>query len=353
MSKNPKIQTRLQQLYGVAPEAFRADLSRACQNMKEEAAVKKASGLMLAFGLMLLLAGAALAAQQLGAFAFLFPSQAPPAEVQQKLQTQFSQAGGAMETVDVVVLDAVTDGLSAFMAVEVRAKSAKDVLFSEYDSKGLREAPADDRRRLIFWQPDEMGENLYLRGREWKRIDDQTLLLHYIIDLQGQEVPEAQSLKFEPGVRVQKESGEATGMEDELERGLVQVTLHPQPMEQIVRSVQVPFDIPFLEMTVIAGEITFTPLATYLRLEYSVPELAPEDWQDKYSNLWFNLEDGKGGPIQSLSGGRKRSDDGSEIYQELQERLYRQTDSSIDTLVLIPYISHTMEAFDPVELPLL
>ena len=353
MNKNQEIQTKLQQLYGTAPETFRADLRRTCQNMKEETPMKKISGLILAFGLILALAGVAFAAQRLGAFEFLFPSKTPPAEVQQKLQTQFSQSGGDMETVNVTVLDAVTDGLSAFMAVEVKAKNSQDVLFSEYDSIGLRETSADDRRRLILWQTDEMGENLYLRGRGWKRIDDRTLLLHYIIDLQGHSLTENQSLEFEPGVRVQKESGEATGMEEELERGLVKVTLHPQPMEQITRPIQVPFDVPFLEMTVVAGEITFTPLATYLRLEYSVPTMAPEDWQEKYSNLWFNLEDGQGSAIPALTGGRKNCDDVAEIYQELNERMYRQTDSSIDKLVLIPYISHTMETFESVELPLL
>ena len=352
MNRDRHMQMELQKMYGDAPETFRAELRRTCRNMKEGAPVKKISGAVLVFGLMLLLVGVAFAARQLGAFAFLFPDQLPPQGLEERRQTQLFQEGGEMEAVEIRVLDAVTDGLSGFMAVEVKAKSPEDVLFSEYDTKGLQETPVDSRRRLIFWQPDEMGENLYLRGREWKRLDDQTLLLHYIIDLQGQDFGEDQSLQFSPGIRVQKSLLEEAGLEEELERTQVAVRLHSDSMERQVRVVETSFEVPALDIKVEKVEITFTPLATYLHLEYSALQLSPEEWQERYSNLWFHLEDGTGNPVEALTGGRKRGDDAAEIYQEVQERMYRQAEPSADKLVLVPYISHTMETFETVELPL-
>lgn len=340
----------LRQAYGDAPEAYRQEMRRACGQLEEAPRLKRISGLAVALALALVLAGAALAAHSLGTFDFLFPGREAPQEVQERLQSGFVQEGGGLETVSVTVRDAVTDGITACMSVEFQAKDPRDVLLGDYDPKA-QEAPRDGRRHLVVWQNDTMGENLYLAGQDWKSVDEQTVLMHFVIDVaRGPASGEAVALSFAPGVRVL----DGQGQQQDLERGRVGVSIRREDMAQIRRQAQTPLQVPALGITLTQADITWTPLATYVSVTYQVEGSQEEqdEWQKRYGNLWFRLRDGEGKVYGLLTGGNKYSYDAAWPYQERVEQMYERMEELPQRVILVPYRSDTGEEGDPIILSL-
>lgn len=336
----------LRQAYGDAPEAYCQEMRRACGRMEEAPRLKRTSSLAVALGLMLALAGAALAAHSLGTFDFLFPGKEAPQEVQNRLQSGFTQQGGTLETLSVTVRDAVTDGISAFLSVEFQAKDPQDVLLSEFDPKA-GEAPRDGRRRLVLWQNETMGENLYLAGRDWKSLDEQTVLMHYVIDVENSPASgEEMALSFAPGVRVLDEQGR----QQDLEQAQVGVSIRREDMTQIHRQAQTPLQVSALGITLTQVDITWTPLATYVSVTYRV-EGSQEDlenWTERNGSLWFRLWDGEGRPYGLLTGGRKYGDEASWPYHETVRQTYERMEELPRTVTLMPYLSDTGEEEEPI-----
>lgn len=346
MKERMELQSRLQKAYGNAPQEYRLEIRKACGQLEEGPRVRKASGLAVAFAMLLALAGAALAAHSLGTFDFLFPGKEAPQEVQDRLQSGFVQQSGELESVRVTVRDAVTDGLSAFVAVEFQAKDSQDVLLSEFDSRA-EQAPQDGRRHLVLWQNEAMGENLYLAGRDWKSLDEQTVLMHYVIDVG--DTPGGQvALSFAPGVRVL----DGQGQQKDLEQAQVEVSIRAEDMAQTRRRVQTPVTVQGLGITLIQAEVILTPLATYVRATYQVDQEDLEDWADRHGSLWFRLRDGEGRSYGLLTGGRKYSDDASWPYQETVQQVYERLEDLPRVLTLVPYLSDTGEEFAPISLSL-
>ncbi len=344
---------RLQALYGSAPDAYKETMSRTFGQMEEEPKMKRISGVVLAFVLILALAGAALAAHQLGTFDFLFPGREVPEDIQEQRQGNLRWQGGDFETVDCTVLDAVSDGISAFMAVQFKAKHAEDLLFSEFDKQAYAridedvDAAAIQGRRLVVWQNWDMGEGLYLSGWHWQQIDPQTVILHYIIDLSTCDDANEVILRFSPGIRL----ANGTDMPKDLEQEEVQVALQTSVLERAEQKVKALPDGNALGITFTAIDRTITPLATYLRLTYHVNDPSEEatmDWQDIYGSLWFKLQDEEGRAYGLLNGGGKYSDDAAEVYEEEVRQMYEHMDASMDTVTLIPYISGTETVLDPI-----
>lgn len=350
MKDTGDMQRRLRRAYGGAPEEYRREMGRACALLEEAPKMRRVSGLVVAFGLLVVLAGAALAAHRLGTFDFLFPGKEAPQEVQDRLQSGFVQQGGELETVSITVRDAVTDGISAFVAVEYQAKDPQDMLLSEFDPQGEK-APKDGRRRLVLWQDTAVGENLYLAGQDWKSLDEQTLLMHYVIDVGDRPASGGPlEIAFSPGVRVLGEKGR----QEDLEQAQINISIQTGEMVQVQRKAPAPIRIQELGITLTQAEVTFTPLATYVSAAYQADasEEGLEGWMERYGNLWFKLRDGEGNTYGLLTGGRKYSDDAAWPYQERVEQMYERMEATPDHLALVPYLSGTGEEFEPIVLSL-
>ncbi len=347
MKERTELQSRLQKAYGNAPQEYRLGMRKACGQLEEGPRVRKVSGLAVAFALLLALAGAALAAHSLGTFDFLFPGTEAPQEVQNRLQSGFAQQGGELESVRVTVRDAVTDGSSVFLAVEFQAKGSRDVLLSEFDPRAER--PPQEGRHLVLWQNEAMGENLYLAGRDWKSLDEQTVLMHYVIDV-GSRPGSGGPLRlvFAPGVRLL----DGQGQQRDLEQAQVEVSIRAEDMAHTRRRAQTPVQVQGLGIILTQAEVTLTPLATYVRATYRVDQENLEDWMEQYGSLWFRLRDGEGRSYGLLTGGRKYSDDASWHYQETVEQVYERLKGWPQALELVPYRSDTGEEFAPISLAL-
>lgn len=219
---------KLQAAYGTMSQEDTSRMKRTIERFEEDQPMKKKMISSLALVLLLLaLAGAALAlAGSYGVLDFLRSSPEADSPLAQSVQTEFSQTGGDMSDVTVRVRDAVADGVTLVLSVEMKAKNPADVLMKSEDKTGmlLKEQGNDfgpmtgrdpnmpdwsafpeDQNYLYMSEPimtkNEAGEyenpQAFIIGSEYYYEDAQTIVSTILYDITGlPEDAETLSLPF-------------------------------------------------------------------------------------------------------------------------------------------------------------
>ncbi len=349
MKRNDEMQNRLQRLYGPATEDCRQRAHELCVNLKEEPQVKRFSSAALVLALVLLLAGVALAAQQIGTFDFLFPGKTVPETVEAKRQSGFTQIGDAYEDVEITVVDAVSDGVQAYMAINVKAKNKDDVILSEYDRQA-RQKPSAIGQTLVVAQYNEVGQDLYLTGQWFKAVDSQTVAIHLVIDIKGKPENEPIEITLAPAISLVKD--ENYDWEKKEQHELV-VTIMPSAMEQATCNLAEPVNLKEIGAEMISARLTVTPLANYLSMDIRSDAQAEGglvEWQHTYGSLWFRLLDANGKELGLLTGGGQYGDDAAMPYVVTVVQVFERGELDWSKLTLVPYIAGEDRIFAPIEL---
>lgn len=340
-------------VYGKMPDRSKALFIGALG--KEEPKMKRVSGIVLVFALLLALAGVAIAAHQIGTFDFLFPDKNIPEALVDQRQTGFSQEGEGMETVDITVQDAVSDGISIFMAVEFTAKNPDDILLSEYapDADWYKGYEEDGRRRLVVWQDFTLGNGLYLAGQDWQAPDQQTVIVHYVIDILDVELAgDELRVAFSPGINVMSPDG----TQEHLERTNMEVGIQVAEMEQTRRYSVSPIQHEQLSITFDEIELICTPVATYLRATFSgddvQDELAFYAWANEIGSLNFDLHDGADKAYNPLVSQRMYDTIGETVFQMTVLQIYEAMDENTTMVTLTPYRYEPFETLDSFDVQL-
>lgn len=293
--------------YGTMPPEDEERMRRTLSALEEEPPMRRkvTSTVALALVLVLLLAGVALAITRgYGVLDFLSGGKGIDASpIEDRVQTEFAQAGGEMENVSVRVRDAVTDGITLLLTVELKAKDPEAVLMHSGDHSVLflqaqgidargdsgrdRNEPdwasfPEDQRYIYVDMPamkrndDGSYENplAFTIGDESYYEDPQTIVHTMIYDITRLEDPgEALPLHISVSevyvkeVRDTDREGNALGYSiqswDRVEQADIAVEVSLAPMEtKVFRPTEEVVRVGHLEFS----DITFTmsPYATYM-----------------------------------------------------------------------------------------
>lgn len=279
--------------------------------------------IVLTIVLLLALAGAALAiSRQLGVLDFLAAGRELSEEVTGAVQTELSQEGGGLPGATVRIRDAVSDGRTLFLAVEVRTKDPQAAILAMTDAINWKD-PEERAAFMTSREPETqplydqiadgqpliyVGENLDIKvaraedgepltlevGSSWRYESTDTLVIHQTMDLMAMDDPRDELLleitAYELlGIRTigfkewmaKNEAGEVTSFmefdESIPSEFTARVKAGTMPVQRTVAEAPFTFgDIHFREFV-----LETTPLAAYVTTDRSVRR------QEEPNNGWF------------------------------------------------------------------
>ncbi|NLO85799.1 MAG: hypothetical protein GX096_10295 [Clostridiales bacterium] len=354
-----KLRDQMRSAFGAAPESYKEGMRDTLASIKEDSMVKKSHfSIALAVILVILLCGTAFAMHQLGVLDFMFEGKDVTQDITDAVQSGFVQEGGDFGAVRAHVRDAVCDGIAVHAVVAYEVTDPNDVILMEYDafrdesglpiSEPQEKSAEDGTDKWVVWSmtADVDGQSGDL-GIEYQYENPQTLLIKYVIDLRSfDDLPDEIKVNWTPRVY---RMGDVNEGEKESAPPIT-VTLSTKGMKQVhLASAQ---EAEFLGMKTTALEAILTPLATYVTLSYQTLPYAEgadifeaaDEWQNHYSNMWFELLDESGNPIPRFSGGSKGGNDDINPIMEVTSQVFAALPSVPSSITFQPYISYNPPA---------
>ncbi len=340
---------RWQKVYEPAPEAFKRAMERALRE-REEPTMKRFSlrTAAIAVAVLIALTGVALAVTgQNGVLKFLFPDREPATEL--PVQTALPQAGGdALETITVKVRDAVSDGQTLHIAVEVAAKNPRDAVLYDLDAEYVYPMSGQEARKpsipvteegmgfcmpfvskakeaeriLIIGTPMALlgGVDL-VKGTNWYYESPGVLVVDYVIDLrpgayEGWDnpppypLPSPLAVTLTPSVWLQKQNDINCY---DIEQAKVALAVDWAAQEPMELSEYVATNLPVEGegYRLDAARFVSTPLGLYATLTFSDtdPNAGWESESPLQQSFWYEVLGADGQPLPALHGGYTKFED--------------------------------------------
>lgn len=309
MKPNPNDTKRWQEAFGAAPDAYVDDMRHTLAHVEEAEPMKKRTiqTVVLAFALVLLLASVGLAvAHNQGLLDFIGRNNTLPENIEEMLQKDIDQQGGALPGITATVREAVTDGVQLYVLVEYAANDPDDVILVGSDS----DPDADTwplNSRSPYWadiRPEQRrivlggvaySEELYaISAYDWSYLDTGSVLVTYQTQLDSLEnIDELIRLTLQPVVFEQA----ADGGWAELGRGEISMAIRRTTLPIRRIEAETPLDLGH-GYTLVSLEITSTELATYLSYHYTCP--TDDNGEVIADNLYLEIAEANGDPLKTL-----------------------------------------------------